>query len=226
MFVPLFRSTVAFRTVTFDNPNPISSIGPKVGFYCFQLFPELCAMFITTYTDYRGMLDTGTWGDMSRGRREKGKPTKSRFWHYMSFVFIPWKGPIHLYKCLKKKRNGANDDEKSDSSSISSSSGRTIGVPIESDYEKGNMSFRRSLSRMPSFVKPITRPVTPVDDTQSVWSGNLTLAKSPTWTTTEHSAFTPNHEKRPQIRVPSPVVSDVNLWRPRLPPSLSHNPYL
>ncbi|PVF96728.1 hypothetical protein CPB86DRAFT_786656 [Serendipita vermifera] len=221
-FVPLFRSTVSFRTVTLDNPNPISSIGPKVAFYCFQLLPELSAMVITTHTDYRNMCDTDTWGDLSRDRREN-RHHKSKFWVVMAYIFLPWKLPVHLIKCALKKRRKANDQEKSDEDKASTKSS-TSGTLIESDHEKGVMSFRKSLSRMPSFVIPISRPVTPTDDAQSVWSGNLTLAKSATWTTTNHSLYAQTLGKS-ETCAPSPIVSDVNFWRPRLPPSLSYNPY-
>lgn len=209
LFVPLFRSTVSFRTSTSTTSSPPSALPAKIAFYLFQLLPELLSCLITACTDYRGLCDTGKWGDHPRWRAEHGMSEMPRWFVTLGHIFCPWKWPGLIR--ARSQREEQNATIQSSASTLYSNG----------DCEKVLPNL--SIDKWQSSIETSTVFSSQLDEKESIRSQPLSTS-SRTWSAFDSSKSIisdsmPAGTKLPAT--PSPLITDVKLWRPRLPPGIS-----
>lgn len=209
MIIPVFRASVSMRTATTLSTSPPSALPAKVSFYLFQILPELVVCAIVVFTDYRNLCDTGSWGDYPRRRTENGLPPRPGWFSILHLIFAPWQWPRVLGSWIIRKREKKEQIQS-----------EPTGLFIDDTREK---SFRTlSYSRRQSLADSSTLSPAQMDaEKQSIRSKPMSIY-SRGWSTFGGGSLDTSTDRiESKMPLPSPLITDVNLWRPRLPQGFS-----
>jgi hypothetical protein len=215
LVIPLFRAAVSFRTATSRVSSPPSAIPAKVAFYLLQLLPEMVACLITVNTDYRTLCDTGVWGDQPRHRVENGQPAIPPTIVILGQIVRPWRWSslILAWKLQREKKQNLPPTPP--------------GLFLDDDREKLPLPSNSSSTDWQSTI--VLSPAGSVfssqtdEEKQSIRS-EPTSTYSKGWSSFGSNTTVTESKNGEQIGAGShnTLITDVKLWRPRLPPAFSH----
>lgn len=186
------------RTATTLSTSPPSALPAKVAFYIFQALPELVACAIVVFTDYRSLCDTGSWGDYPRRRIENGLPPRPGWFNVLHLIFAPWRWPRFLGSWIIRRR------EKKEQAQ-SEPSGLFIDDTREKSFRTLSYSRRQSLADL-SILSPSHMDAEKQSIRMSIYSRG--------WSTFGGGLSDTSTDKSESL--PPPLITDVNLWRPRM----------
>lgn len=218
MVIYTFRSAVSRRMSASLLTSPASALPARIAFYICQLLPELIVLGICAITDYRQISDTGMWGDYPRRRIEQGLSPRSPFFLVMRIVFSPWQWQRVVYNWIRRWR-----ERRAQARAQSQSQAQIPPLFYDDTREKSFMSLSHSRRQSTTDLSTI-RPSQVDIEKQSTWSVPISNY-SRGWTVLGGSSCSASGDK-PEVKEslptpPAPLVTDVNLWRPRLPPGFS-----
>jgi hypothetical protein len=213
LFIPVTRCLLAFETSNTLTTSPLdaSNIISKIAFYCFQLLPELVVCLITATTDYKTLCDTGKWGDWPRSRIEKGLPSTPTWLKNFGLCLAPWRWPRLLVNFILQWQRRRMDR---------ASQARRLK---EYGYQPGSSSYEHGEKLLPNGSSFGWDSSTSLRDLEGVRHSLKDDAEKQSiktaWSSpsSNRSGFTGSQaSSQATMGSKSSLISDVNLWTPRL----------